>query len=312
MTGSISGPDGGWDYATVDPATHMLFVARHKGITAVDLRDDRVFPLFVNAKHVHDVLILPDHLMVGSDEGSSSAELLSSTDGRELASFSVGRKPDAIAYDQKTGLVAVMNGMDGTVELIDPLKRVEAGIIGVGGVLEFAQGDGDGQIFVNVENRNKVAVLDVVHRRVSARYALPGCVKPTGLALDTRLGLVLSTCANGRAVALSTKNGHLVSVVPIGRGPDAAIFDRRHNLFLIPCGISGVLTIIREDANGTLKYQATVRTAKGARTGALDPSTGKLYLPTANFEPRKPGQWQGDIIPGSFRILVLSPQQLIR
>lgn len=309
VTGSISGPDGGWDYASIDRSTQMLFVARHKGITAVDLRSRHVFPLFVRANHVHGVLILPGGLMVSSDEGTSTVELLSAADGREMASLPAGRKPDAIAYDAETGLVAVMNSLDGTAELIDPQKRVEVGSITIGGVLEFAEGDGAGRIFVNVKSRSEVAVLDLLHRRVSARYRLPGCADPSGLAVDARLGLVLSACANGKAIALSIEDGRPVSVAPIGRGPDAVILDRQRRRFLIPCGDSGVLTIISEEANGTLRRQATVRTAEGARTGALDPSTGNLYLPTANFEPRKPGQWQGDIIPGSFRILILSVER---
>jgi len=309
VAASISGPDGGWDHVTIDPASDMLFVARHQGVTAVNLRSGAVVPLFARANHVHDVLTLPGGLMVISDEGSSDVELLKTADGRELASFPAGHKPDAIAYDRKTGLVAVMNSLDGTVELIDPVKRDTAGMISVRGILEYAQGDGEGRIFVNVKDRREVAVVDVVHRRVSAVYRLPGCTEPSGLALDSRFGLVLSTCDNGKAVALSTKDGHLLSVVPIGQGPDAAILDRRHNRFLIPCGLSGTLTIVREGENGTLSSQETIRTAKGARTGVLDPSTEKLYLPTANFKPRKPGQWQGDIIPGSFRILVLSARQ---
>src|SRR5215469_5517680 len=204
VTGSISGPEGGWDYVTIDRSTQTLLVARHKGITAVDLRNQRVFPLFVRADHVHDVLILPGGLMVSSEEGTSTVELLRAGNGRRVASFSAGRKPDAIAYDAQTGLVAVMNSLDGTVELIDPQQRAQVGSITVGGVLEFAQGDGAGRIFVNIKSQSEVAVLDVLHRRVSARYRLPGCADPSGLAVDTRLGLVLSACANGKAIALAT------------------------------------------------------------------------------------------------------------
>ena len=37
QTGSIAGPDGGWDYASIDPATRRLFVAHGDTVTMIDL-----------------------------------------------------------------------------------------------------------------------------------------------------------------------------------------------------------------------------------------------------------------------------------
>jgi len=306
VTGSIKGPDGGWDYVSVDTVAHRLYVARSYGVMAVDLANDKVTPVLIKGNHVHGVLPVPGGAMVSTNDDSSTATLFKAEDGAVLASFPTGRKPDAIAYDGKTGLVAVMNGKDGTVILIDPVKQTVVGSITVGGTLEFAEGDGRGRIFVNVKNRNEVAVLDIAGRKVAARYTLPQCDGPTGLALDARAKLVLATCDNGKAVALSTADGHVVATLPIGEGPDAAILDAKNKRFLVPCGGNGVLTVIGEKPDGALTVEGTIPTAKGARTGAIDPTTGKVYLPTADFEARKPGEWQGAIVPGSFRILVLS------
>lgn len=304
----ISGPDGGWDYVSVDPAIHRLYVARGYGIMAVDLASDTVTPVFAKGQHVHGVLPLPGGTIITTNEDWSTATLLNGADGTVLASFPTGRKPDAIAYDRKTGLAAVMNGRDGTVMLIDPVRRRMLGNIDVGGILEFAEGDGEGRIYVNVRDRNELSVIDVIGRRVVARYPLPQCEGPTGLALDLRARIALAVCDNGKAVALSLADGHVIAVLPIGEGADAAILDAKNKRFLVPCGGNGVLDIITEMSDGTLVLEGTIPTAKGARTGAMDPNTGKIYLPTAEFEPRKPGEWQGAIVPGSFRILVLSSQ----
>lgn len=306
LTGSIKGPDGGWDYVSVDSVTHRLYVARGYGVMAVDLANDKVTPVLIKGSHVHGVLPVPGGMMVSTNDDSSTATLFKAADGAVLASFPTGRKPDALAYDAKTGLVAVMNGMDGTVGLIDPVTQTDVGRISVGGTLEFAEGDGHGRIFVNVKDHNELAVLDVAGRKVAARYKLTQCANPTGLALDAPAKIALATCDNGKAVALSTDDGHVVATLPIGEGPDAAILDAKNKRFLVPCGGNGVLTVIGEKSDGTLVVEGTIPTAKGARTGAIDPATGKVYLPTADFEPRKPGEWQGAIVPGSFRILVLS------
>jgi hypothetical protein len=186
------------------------------------------------------------------------------------------------------------------------VMRAEVGSITVGGTLEFAEGDGQGRIFVNVKDHNEIAVLDIAGRKVVARYKLPQCASPTGLALDLPAKIALATCDNGKAVALSIEDGHVIAILPIGEGPDAAILDAKNKRFLVPCGGDGVLTVIGERADGTLTVEGAIPTAKGARTGAIDPTTGIVYLPTADFEARKPGEWQGAIVPGSFRILVLS------
>lgn len=308
VTGSIHGPDGGWDYVHLDAAARRLYVARGYGVMAVDLANGTVIPVLAKGQHVHGVLPLPGGTIISTNEGSSTATLFRAADGIELASFPTGHKPDAIAYDERSGLVAVMNGRDGTVMLIDPVRQKLLGNVEVGGTLEFAEGDRQGRIYVNVKDRNELAVVDVIGRTVAARYPLPQCERPSGLALDLRARIALAVCDNGKAVALSTDDGHMLAALAIGEEPDAVILDTKNKRFLIPCGGNGVLDVIGERPDGTLALEGTVPTAKGARTGAIDPNTGKIYLPTAEFEPRKPGEWQGAIVPGSFRILVLSSQ----
>jgi hypothetical protein len=49
----------------------------------------------------------------------------------------------------------------------------------------------------------------------------------------------------------------------------------------------------------------TVATAKGARTGAVDPKTGKIFLPAARYAPSaQSGGWP-IMVPGSFQVLVV-------
>lgn len=67
-----------------------------------------------------------------------------------------------------------------------------------------------------------------------------------------------------------------------------------------------MLTEIGEGANDTLGVTGTVPTARGARTGARDSSSGKIYLPTAQFQPAQAHE-RPVAKSGSFHILVLSP-----
>jgi len=306
IVGSIKGADGGWDYASVDSTGHRLYVARGDGVMAVNLDDQSVTPTLVAGGRVHGVLPLGGGLAISTNGDSSSAILFRTADGAVVAEFAAGKKPDAVVRDSKSGLVAVMNGKDGTVTLIDIDKKTVVGSIAVGGTLEFAAADGEGHVFVNVEDKNELVTMDIPSRRVLARIPLKDCDGPTGLALDAARHVLVSACGNGKAVAISAIDGHFLAGLPIGGHPDAVIFDAANSRFLVPCGGDGTLSVISEAGDGVLSAADPVATEVGARTGAIDAATGKVYLPTAAFLPAKPGERRA-VVPGSFHILVLGP-----
>ena len=303
VTGEIHGQDGRFDYATVDPASHRLYVARGDGVMVIDLGTGEVTPMLIPGSTVHGVVVLPGGRLLSTNGGTNTATL-SDRRGRPIApEIPTGKKPDAAAFDPKTGLVFVMDGSDGDVTLIDPKTGSPVGRIGIGGALEFAVADGVGHVFVNIEDKGEIAVIDTMARKVTARFALPGCSKPSGLGLDLDKHVLLAVCQNQMAVAVNAEGGAVLGTFEIGRGPDAAIFDEARQTFFVPCGRDGVLVAISY-MNGKLAITRRIPTAVGARTGALDPETGRLYLPTADASPgeRKP-------IAGTFRVLVVDGRQ---
>jgi DNA-binding beta-propeller fold protein YncE len=302
---SIKGADGPWDYASVDTASNRLLVGRGDGVMAVDLATGAVTDSLVPGKRVHGVIGLSGGLAASANGQSNEVTLFKSSDGSVVANIAVGQNPDALARDPKTGLLAVMNGKDGTVSLVDTDKKALVGTIAVGGKLEFAAADGAGKMFVNVEDKGELVALDMAGAKVVARYKLPDCEEPTGMAVDEANHLLVSACANGKAIASSTKDGHVIATLAIGSHPDAVIFDEKNKRFLVPCG-EGVLSVISADG-GHLATAGSVQTIRGARTGALDPATGKVYLPTADFEPARQGE-RPAMMPGTFRLLVLGPK----
>jgi hypothetical protein len=98
-----------------------------------------------------------------------------------------------------------------------------------------------------------------------------------------------------------------VALLDIGKGPDAVILDAARRLAFIPCGKSGTLTVLSL-ASGHVAVTGTVTTETGAKTGALDPRDGALYLPTARFGPPATPGARGVAIPGTFHIVTVKPQ----
>jgi DNA-binding beta-propeller fold protein YncE len=305
VIGAIPGPDGGWDFASVDADARRLYVAHGDAVMAVDLDSGKVeAKKSMEGKGLHAVLPLPDGRILTTNGGNNTATLFDAATGNIIAAIPTGQKPDAAIFDQPSGLALVMNARSGDVTLIDPKTATSPGRIEVGGALEYAAVDGHGKAFVNIEDKNEIAVLDIAGRKVLTRYALPGCDGPTGLAIGPDNGLLIAACANGKAIALSAKDGGIAATLPIGLRPDGVIFDPNRKVFFIPCG-EGSLAVIAAKYGAAPAIVATIQTQNGARTGALDVKTGRLYLPTADFRDPAPGEKRRTVVPGTFRILVV-------
>ena len=300
----IKGPDGGWDILSVDPAAHRLYVARRDRITAVDLATGNVTDRLAPADGGHSALAIPgtgDVLVTNGN--ANSATVIDGRTGQLRATIPTGKKPDAAAYDPATGTVWVMTPGDGAITVIDPSTLKVIATVPVGGSLEFGTADGHGKLYVNVEDKNELAVIDTRTRKVLRRESLPGCDGPTGIVYDPATRETLSACANGVAVVLSS-TGNALASLPIGKRPDGAVFDERRHVALVPSGAEGTLSIIQ--LSPTPKVVQTVQTARSARTIALDPSTGRAYLPATDQQPAVANE-RPKAVPGTFRVIVVAP-----
>lgn len=309
VAGRIAGPDGaGWDYAQVDPATRRLYVAHGAAVTVVDLAHGNAVNSIGAIERGHAVLPIPGTttLLVTSGR-DNSVRLLDTRDGREIARLAVGANPDAAIWDPATRRALVMNAQSGSVSVVDVAGvRVER-TIAVKPALEYAAVGPNGTLFVNDEDANELEVVDLRSGKVGAPIALTGCEGPTGLAYDGRTGRLISACANGKVAVVDAQRRRMTALVDIGRGPDAVILDAARRLAFVPCGRDGVLEVLALDGAAGVRKVATVPTESGARTGALDPVDGAIYLPTAAFGPPATAGGRPVAKPGTFHVLVVRP-----
>lgn len=158
-----------------------------------------------------------------------------------------GRNPDAILYDPASGHILTMNGHSDTVSVIDPVAGREMVTINLPGRPEFAVSDGHGQVFVNLANRNQLARLDSRKDELRAVWNLAPCDAPGDLACDGVNQRLLSVCDNRRLMIVTdASDGHQVTRVRIGKGPDAAILDPQMRL-ACSSNRDGTLTLVHED-----------------------------------------------------------------
>ncbi|MEA3043901.1 MAG: hypothetical protein QOJ53_781 [Sphingomonadales bacterium] len=309
VTGSINGPDGGWDLLTVDPVAHRLFVARSATVTMVDLADGNRVSAIGTVDRGHAAVPIPGgHLLLVTSGRDGHARLYGLPGGTLAADIAVGQNPDAAIWDGRLSAVLVMNARDGTVSVVDPASARVTRTIQLAPGLELAALDEHGILFVNNEETSQIHVVDPATGTVRGPIALPGCEGPTGLGYDARGHRLIAACANGKAAVVDSVAGRLIQLIDIGRGPDGVAIDEARGVALIPCGRDGELDVIPLRGAGPLVVSERVRTEIGARTLALDPSTGALYLPTARFGPVPADGGRPPALPGTFHILVVSPR----
>ncbi len=295
----ISGPDGGWDYVSVDPVHGRALIARRVTVTVVDLKTRAVTPEFAAASRGHAALAVNHGKEVLITNGASdTAVFVDAATGATIASVATGKNPDAATIDPRSGLVLIMDHSGGDVTLINPKTHQAVATIPVGGDLEAAAVDGKGRAFVNVEDKNQIAVIDLAARQVIARYALAGCDGPTGI-VDT--GDRLIAACDGVVIVVNPKTGKVLQTLKVGLGADGVAYDPAHKRLFVPAGGAGNLAVFSL-AGGALTLEETVPTEIGARTIAFDPASGHVLLPTAEVV-MKDGKRTST--PGTFHLLVV-------
>jgi len=307
------GGEGGWDYLTVDASARRVYVSRGTRVLVLNADSGAVEGEIPSTEGVHGIALAPD--LGRGFTSNGRANTVTIFDPKTLATLGAiripGENPDAILYDPLSRRVFTFNGRTANVTAIEGASGAVAGTFAVGGKPEFAVTDLQGRVYVNIEDRSEVVAFDSRTLRIEARWSLPGCDSPTGLAIDVKASRLFSGCANQVLVVLSTGDGRAIAKLPIGRGTDAVAFDPDARLVFSSNG-DGTLTVIHEDSPDAFRGVQDLSTKEGARTMALDPKTHAIFLPTARFGPPPPAtpanpHPRRPIVAGSFEILVAAP-----
>lgn len=298
------GGDGGWDYVTIDAANHRLFVTRSTHTIAVDEQSGSVLGDIPDQVRSHGVALVPA-LGRGfiTDGGGSGAIVVF-----DLKTYAVlGKIPavpdaDGIIYDSKVNRVLAVSGDGNELLTFNPDVDPKAGKldppIPLGGAPEFLASDGSGKVYINLEDKDLVAVVDLKMRKVIARWPVAPGGHPVGMAMDPAKHRLFVGCRNPQMlVVMNAETGAVESSLPIGAGVDATRFDQGR---AFASAGDGTLTVASEQG-GKWVVEQTVQTRKGARTMGLDSTTHRIYLPTAELEPQTTGRPRPK--PGTFMIV---------
>jgi hypothetical protein len=303
----------GWDYLAFEEGAHRLFVSHGTRVLVVDTDTLKVVGEVADTPGVHGIALAPDlgrgYISAGRTNTIVVFDLKTLARLKEIKT--TGETPDAILYDASSHRVFSFNGRGRNVTAVDATNDTVLGTIALDAKPEFAVADGKGHVYVNLEDKNSLAVIDAAHLTVTAVWPIGGCQEPSGLAIDAAQGLLFPACDNKVMAVVDAASGKVLGTAPIGEGVDAAGFDAATNLAFASCG-EGVLTVVRAGKSGRPEVVESVKTQHGARTMALDLATHRVFLVTANFGPPPAATAEhphprGAMLPGTFRLLVLEP-----
>jgi DNA-binding beta-propeller fold protein YncE len=302
------GGEGSWDYVTIDAPNHRLFVTRSTHTQAIDTDSGKVLGDIPGQVRSHGVAIVP-RLNRGfiTDGGGTGAILVF-----DLKTYAVLGKlaamPDAdgIIYDAKLDRVLAVSGDGGTLMTFAPdidLANGKVTSIDLGGKPEFLASDGGGKVFVNLEDKDVVAVVDLKSRSVVQRWPVAPAGHPVGMAIDPAAHRLFIGCRNPqKLVVMNDETGKIEAALPIGAGVDATAAGA--GVAFASAG-DGTLTVAALKA-GAFDVAQTVKTPTGARTMGMNAETHRLFLPTAEMEPATTGRPRPK--PDTFMIVVVGQQ----
>lgn len=298
------GGDGGFDYITVDANSHRLYIPRTTHTMVVDADSGKVIGDIAGQKHNHGVAVAPELGRGFISDGSGSIVIFDLKRNTVLGTVAAKDDADGIIYDKSSGLVLVTCGDAGVLVTLkadaDP-KTAKIDAIDLGGKPEFLASDGAGKVYVNLEDKDQVAVVDLKARKVLAHWPVAPGGSPVGMSIDPAKHRIFVGCRKPqKLLVMSTDDGKVIADLPIAAGVDATRWDGRQ---AFASTREGKLSVA-EEKGGKFEIVQTVTTGFGTKTMDSDNAAHKIYLPTAEFDEAKAGE-RPKAKPGSFTVVVV-------
>jgi DNA-binding beta-propeller fold protein YncE len=307
-TAKVAG-EGGFDYVYADADEGRLYVPRSgpkKRISVFDLITLQPAGEIPDVS-AHGVAIDPQ-----SHHGFATSKPVVMWDTRTLKSIKtidVQGNPDGILLDPFNRRVYIFSHVPPNATVIDTKGGSVLGTIDLGGAPEQAVTDGKGRLYVDIEDKNNVAVVDAKAMQVTAHYGLGDNKTPAGLAFDVKNQILFVECRNPAvSVIMNAQQGKIITTLPIGSGVDGAGFNAETMEAFSSQG-DGTLTVIKEDNPKRFSVEQNVKTMPSAKTMTIDSKTNRVLLIGAEFGPAPPSETpsgrprRGALVPGSFTII---------
>lgn len=309
------GGDGGFDWPIVDATAGKLYIPRSGDKPHISIFDLATLKPAGEISGVSARNVAIDSELKRAFAASSPVAIWDTGTGAVIKRVPIEGKPAGIMADALTHRIFVQGRSEPGLTVLDAKDGAVLGTLAVGGEIEQSASDGAGLIYVDIEDRQSVVVIDAKAMEIRSTINLDGVVgKSEGMALDTKNHVLFVASRDPQITAMiDTQTGKVISRLPIGKGCSAAAFNPK-TMECFFANADGTLTIIKEKSPTEFVVEQTVTTLPGTKRLSLDSQTGRIYLitaeyaeaaaPTAGAKPGAPAT-RGSMKPGSFTVIVI-------
>ena len=268
---------GRFDYIYADSQARCLYVPRGEMVMTFDLDTLQQGKPVLNTYRTNGVTIDPK-----SKHGFTSSKpvvMWNTTTSEMIKTIDVKGDPRRIFFDPLTERVFVLSGTVPNGTVLDGKDGSIVGTLDLGGLPEQAASDGQGHLYIDLKDKDSVAVLDVNTLKVTGTFTLGGKgQQPCGLGLDAKNHILFVYCVNSsNVVILNAADGKILETLPTGRAVEVGGFNPQTMEAFSSQG-DGTLTIIKEKNPASFMVEQTVATFSHARTCTLDAKTNNIIL----------------------------------
>src|ERR1700704_580601 len=295
---------GRWDYVTADPEAHRVYIARATHVSVLDSESGAVVGDIPDTPGVHGVAVAPD-LGIGfiSEGGAAKVAVFDLKTLKVESQIPTGENPDSILYHAATHQVFVQNGKSKSTSIIDVKTKKVVATIPFESRPEYYAYDEKGNVFINLEDKHAIAVIDAASKKLKATWVMEGWEGPSGLVIDNKTHTLFSSC-DGKLMVVDSNSGKVRQSVAIGDDCDGVTFDPGTG-YVFASPSTGKFEIIHADKAGKYSVVQEIDTPVGSKTHGLDPVAHKVYLPSAKFTGDPSKRPRPSVVEGSIQVLVI-------
>jgi DNA-binding beta-propeller fold protein YncE len=285
----LSGPAVRFDYTSIDPTTHTLWISHMDAnqLLAFDVRR-RTIVKTIAAPGVHGVIAVPAiNRVYASATNARELFTINARTGAVLARAPAGEYPDGLAYDPVERHVFVSDESGGIEAVFNAAGRRIA-TVPLGGEAGNVQFDpGSHRILADVQSRNEIAVIDPRSNRVVRRIHVPGCSNDHGLLVDSPHRLAFVACdGNAKLLTLNLRTMSFTGTFDVGSSPDVLALDASKRRLYVSAE-SGVVAVFAERGT-TARRLGLSFLAPEAHTVAVDQTSHLVYFPLQSGSTGRP------------------------
>src|SRR5215469_6370875 len=280
---------GDFDHFAVDLEKGRLFLAAedHGTVEVFDIKSGKRIKTIDGFEAPHSLLYMPEvNRLLVTDSGKRLSKILTGDDFTVVETLRLTPGADSIGYDRNARqLYIVTGGKDAHLDrsflsIVDPMNGGHIADIpfAANHVEAMAIEQSGPRLFINVTDKNYVAVVDRQKRQIIDKWPVNECKQNSPIALDEGNHRLFVVCRQpGMLVVFDTVTGKSVlSLTAPERSDDVAFDVMRHRIY-VPGG-EGYIGVYQQKTPDQYEALPKVVSAAGAKTALLVPELKRLYV----------------------------------